>query len=401
MNTATFFRTFLIFFFAVPNSFAQTVPSWHITPAPILDNRYDDIMFINEDVGWAVNFSGVLIKTSDRGNTWQTLNGPVGFFYRSVRFVDSIHGFIGKLAPSNTTAADTNFFYKTDDGGNNWTAVENFPGPGAAGICGMCSVNDSFLYAVGRYDGPAGMYKSADKGITWEYHDMSAYASGLVDCYFWSADSGIVIGDRGTAAQAWDSGGVILSTFDGGDTWQVRYENPERIGVCWKISFPSRNIGYVSLQEFNFNGNCIFLKTTDGGLNWEEKVYSPDYYNAEGIGFINDTVGWIGGDFTHSYMTIDGGDTWIKDTIGITPEPYPFEGALNRFRFISDTLGYGSGMAIYRYSKEEIFTGISTAAANLSLQFEIYPNPSNTNITVLFDLLKSASVKNFTPNISW
>jgi photosystem II stability/assembly factor-like uncharacterized protein len=320
-----------------------------------------------------------VIKTADEGNTWEVLNGPEGEFYRSVCFLDSLNGFIGKLETSNTSPSDTNFFYRTSDGGTSWSVVPDFPGPRPAGICGMYHVGDSVLYAVGRYSGPAGVYKTVDKGTTWQYIDMSTYVSGLVDVYFWSPDSGIVVGDRGIL-NAWDSGGVILSTFDGGATWQERYSNSLRKGVCWKISFPSKKIGYVSKEAFDNNPNMYFLKTVDGGLTWEEKIFYNSYYNAEGIGFINDSVGWLGGGFEFSFATEDGGDSWVKDTFGFG-STYSLE-ALNRFRFISDTLGFASGMAIYRYSKQGFPTGVAEVDKNMKDQVSIYPNPSKGRFKV-------------------
>jgi hypothetical protein len=41
------------------DAIGQNTPSWHLTPAPPGDNRYDDMTFLNKDLGWAVNFSGV------------------------------------------------------------------------------------------------------------------------------------------------------------------------------------------------------------------------------------------------------------------------------------------------------------------------------------------------------
>ncbi|MEP7129262.1 MAG: T9SS type A sorting domain-containing protein [Chitinophagales bacterium] len=383
-----------ILFSGAYDSAAQTLPEWHTTSAPISPGRYDDITFLNDHLGWAAGFSGILLKTTDAGNNWQTLNGPVGEFYRSICFLDSLNGFIGKLQTSVVSPGDTNFIYKTNDGGITWATVPDFPGPRPAGICGMFPVKDSVLYAVGRYSGPAGVYKTADKGNTWQYIDMSAYAAGLVDCYFWSADSGIVIGDRGNV-NPWDSGGVILSTFDGGATWETRFQNTQSPGICWKISFPSRNTGYVSVQSFDGISNEYFLKTIDGGLTWMEKLYSTTTYNAEGIGFINDSVGWIGGSFSNSFATVDGGNTWIKDTIGIIQIPYalPSDGALNRFRFISDTLGFASGVAIYRYSKEGIVGGLAQLSLHEPKILEVFPNPSNSNINVSFMMKEAGSVK--------
>ncbi|NEO62685.1 MAG: hypothetical protein F6J98_20510 [Moorea sp. SIO4G2] len=43
---------------------------WVATPAP-LAGRYDDIFFINPNVGWAVNGNGQILKTEDGGGHWK------------------------------------------------------------------------------------------------------------------------------------------------------------------------------------------------------------------------------------------------------------------------------------------------------------------------------------------
>ncbi len=63
-------------------SHAQTLPDWHVTPAPFALNRYEDMTFLNSQLGWAVDFGGAILKTTDGGNSWQTLNGPIGDNFR-------------------------------------------------------------------------------------------------------------------------------------------------------------------------------------------------------------------------------------------------------------------------------------------------------------------------------
>ena len=70
----------------------------------------------------------------------------------------------------------------------------------------MCRLNDSVGYAVGRWGGPASFFKTSDRGNTWTYTDLSHYMSGAVDVYFWSKDSGIVVGAYGP----WVDSGLIM-----------------------------------------------------------------------------------------------------------------------------------------------------------------------------------------------
>ena len=344
------YSVFVFFLVYVSNAYAQY--NWRGTSSPVQSDRYEDIYFIHPDTGWAVEYRGQIVKTTDGGLTWSTTyqntNGFLGF--RDVSFFNARLGFIGTLT-SNYLQGDTFHLFKTTNGGNTITPVR-LPGPKEAGICGLRRINDSTIYACGRYFGPPAFYKSTNKGTNWSYKDMSAYAGGLIDILFLSADTGFAAGTLGSYNEStarFDSSGILLYTTDGGDTWVRKARTSGDHEGCWKISFPSRNVGYVSIQgltEANF-GARNFLKTTDGGLTWQEINYSNDgYFQPQGIGFITDSIGWISGrnlgnTGIYSYKTTDGGNSWLPDTSIVRG---------NRFRFFGDTLGYVGGTKIYKLS---------------------------------------------------
>lgn len=57
----------LILALALPIAiFAQQWTDTNALPA----GRYDDIYFHNADLGWAVNGSGLILKTENGGDTW-------------------------------------------------------------------------------------------------------------------------------------------------------------------------------------------------------------------------------------------------------------------------------------------------------------------------------------------
>lgn len=334
---------------------------WQQLTLPSALSRYDDMYWRSPQLGWTIDYGGRLHKTSNGGQTWQALNGPSGQDYRSVAFLTDQLGFLGKLTAA-AAPPDTFALYRTADGGQSWAGVA-LPGPvSARGFCGMSVVNDSVMMACGRFEGPPAFYRTTTAGQTWQTVDMSAYAGGLVDCYFWSADSGIVVGCTGGPVNSY---GIVLGTTDGGATWAVRHQTANLADLCWKISFPSRRVGYVSIEDFN-GGDQFCLKTTDQGLTWTELKYANNIrYNAEGIGFINDSVGWIGGDFFSAmYSTVDGGQIWTRSNIAPS---------INRFRFFGDTLGYASGKHVYRITPQSV--GLPGDVANDALG-TAYPNPA-------------------------
>ena len=118
----------------------------------------------------------------------------------------------------------------------------------------------------------------------------------------------------------------------------------------WKIQFLNNSLGYVSLENFT---RALVLKTTDGGETWR-KIDIAGNANLEGIGFLDETNGWVGGwgdeNFTTgtSSFTGDGGQSWTNaNEIGRF---------INRFRFFGTParFGYASGRSVYRFSSQPV-----------------------------------------------
>lgn len=315
---------------------------WQPTSAPNA-GRYDDIWFISELVGWAVNSNGNILMTTDGGENWviQLRNGP---YLRCIGFASPQIGWVGALS-------NTRQLFHTSNGGDNWTLVNNLPADSPPRICGISVVNESVVFASGtNYPNlPARMMKTTDGGGTWTAWEMGQHAALLVDTYFTSPDHGWVVGgktddnnpnppNRSTVKP------VVLRTEDGGATWENRaasiHDSLPEGEWGWKIQFLNDQIGFVSLE--NFSAGAI-LKTTDGGETWERKPINDQQgnINLEGIGFVDEDLGWVGG-WSKSSETRDGGNNWTDaNEIGQF---------INRFRFLGNPVsgGYSSGVTVYK-----------------------------------------------------
>ena len=133
---------------------------------------------------------------------------------------------------------------------------------------------------------------------------------------------------------------MVLETLDGGENWDTVYLS-EQIGEYpWKFAFPTKEKGFISIQRNVRNGSFYHLQTTDGGKNWKEVEHSPNYYYVQGIGFINEKIGWMGGSNTWTYETRDGGESWQKlRNIG---------NGFNNFQTFGDSLVYGVGFGGFK-----------------------------------------------------
>lgn len=354
--------------------FSQTL-QWRNLSSIQPTGRYDDIFFISSSTGWTITYNRVY-KTTNSGDSWslyflQLSNRSLGFF-------DSQNGIIGTLDSVTPLVRTTN-------GGVNWNLVTNYSSMKPRGICGISIVNDSTAYACGTYYSTGRAYRTTNKGESWTlvFNDTSL-ARSLVDCYFWSQDSGMIAGGYNTS-NIYSGSAVILTTTNGGVTWQ-RVFLSSRIGEwCWKIFFKSKNFGVVSIERPANLGLSYFVKTTNRGLNWTEIPFMT--FDQEGIGFINENTGWIGGwgssSNTSTHETTDGGLTWKAVSWGRF---------LNRIRFINDTLAFASGSYVSKYSRTVVgITRLSSEIPDKFLLSQNYPNPFNPITLIEFDIAKQGA----------
>lgn len=328
---------------------------WRPTNAPFASSRTDDIWFLDADRGWAVNSNGHILHTTDGGDTWElqldaSPDPSRPTYLRCVGFADEHVGWVGAI-----TAARR--LFHTSDGGTSWTRVDNLPPGAPPAICGLSVVDERVVYGSGTNfpNRPTGVIKTVDGGATWTATDMDQHATLLVDVLFTDEQHGWVVGGKAEVAHPTrdDVVPVVLRTEDGGATWENRLA-----GIAaelpkgewgWKIQFLDEEVGFVSLEN---DADGAILKTVDGGLTWTRKEVNDPQGNAnlEGIGFVDDQLGWTGGwgdrSFTGGFTseTRDGGETWTDaNEVGAF---------LNRFRFIREPelVGYASGDTVYKYS---------------------------------------------------
>jgi photosystem II stability/assembly factor-like uncharacterized protein len=326
------------------------------------DQRYDDVFFLNENVGWAANgYYSKVYKTIDGGENWDLqleLEEGTAYF-RNIEFINQNIGFVGTL---------NNTFLKTVDGGTNWEAVTNLP-PNVPAICGLSAIGTSTIYGCGAYFSPAYIIKSIDSGDNWTFIDMSAYANALVEILFIDENTGYASGKN-------DDGGVILKTIDGGVNWTSLYNTGIPGEYVWK------------LQDLHSDGQVLFgsvesvsplpgklVKSVDGGTNWVSKEVSDT--DIQAVGFVTETHGWMGGHATGLLETIDGGDNWTDTGVGSN---------MNRIVILNDHLAYASGTTIYKLTDTDLAVPDFPESPRKPLVASLSPNPvkDKLNLSVAF-----------------
>ncbi|MCE7996159.1 MAG: oxidoreductase [Roseivirga sp.] len=172
---------------------------------------------------------------------------------------------------------------------------------------------------------------------------------------FWEAgNSGTTAGFRGLSAVsenvAWasGSGGTVVRTIDGGQSWE-------------NVSVPETDtIQFRDIEAFDENTAivlsaglpAVIYKTTDGGQNWEQKYFSMaegTFYDA--MDFWDDQTGIAFGDAIDGRLlilrTFDAGESW---------EELPFE---NRPQAIDGQGGFAaSGTCLRTQGDENVYIGL-------------------------------------------
>ncbi len=353
------FYAFILLIFISALSFGQG--SWSTLNIPNA-TRYDDVVFINANVGWtAGGWNFKVHKTIDGGETWTEAGLINNKYLRSIEFFDENIGLCGSLDGS---------LYRTTDGGASWTDVAQNIDPVPAGVCGLAKADENTIYGVGIWSEPAFFIKSIDKGLTWTYTDMSAYANSLIDVFFIDANHGFVTGSKSD-----EEGGIVLYTDDGGATWEEKYRTHGFTDRIWKIQTPD-NIHFYGAVEALTEGNPTrIIRSNDGGQTWETVIVNNAYFYCQMVGFIDARHGWTGGNGT-LFETSNGGTTWKKITVGAT---------YNRFIKVNNELAYMTGKKVYKYTR--VITGVPGDESHDPIHsLEVSPNPAKSvaNITVKF-----------------
>ncbi|MBC8242150.1 MAG: hypothetical protein ISR50_00705 [Alphaproteobacteria bacterium] len=176
--------------------------------------------------------------------------------------------------------------YVSDDGGGSWSLA----GMEDREVWQIRSAGNGVLYAGTQ---PAGLFRSDDRGATW--HEITAFAQvpeaaewGIpVDPPLPGRARAIVI-DRDDPRRIWvgvEVGG-IMSTEDGGETWQLNLpgENPDLHMMCAHPENPETlyaSTGYGrkdSVAEM-VEGNAGVFRSDDHGASWQYawKGITPRY----------------------------------------------------------------------------------------------------------------------------
>ena len=293
-------KFFTIFLVLTGLTIAQ---NWEVVNEGNMEYYPNAGVFMDEMTGLYVGSDGVVVKTTDGGESGETVRMPdsSGISWKDVQFANLNVGY---------ACGEEGFIFKTTDGGLNWEMVADTAN-NKADLLDIAVVDENIVYVAGR---DSTMLKTIDGGQTWVRSDFTFEGIDIPDKYkdldgglaFLNADTGVVATDYSKLPMTW-------YTHDGGATWHPV-----------QIDFPQGTTSY-RLYDVAAGGNntivvvgyhyCIFI-STDGGMTYTQSgdyTVSFDRYMVADV--VNDNVIVASGSNGHTVKTVDGGVSW--DTLAV------------------------------------------------------------------------------------
>lgn len=256
------------------------------------------IRFANNNLGIAVGNNGTIVRTTNGGANWQVINSGVNFHLYGIAFI----------SPNVYVIGDGGTILKSTDNGETWTLltrrIKN------EHLRGLHCPDNNLCFAVGANG--AGL-KTTDGGNTWQSMFMD-WPYNVNDLFFFDNNFGLGVGNKGYYATTTNSGALWVRTAVPPDTIE---------------KFSIHGAGGVALTV----GRAGSVVKYSGGWQALQRPAANDLY---GVYMINSSTAWICGSDGYIARTDNGGNSWSRQTTGISQ-------TLFSIYFVNDNLGFACG----------------------------------------------------------
>ena len=307
---------------AAPAAAAKPGYAWHDT-ATGTTAHFRGLSAISATTAWVSGYTptdGVVMRTTDRGATWQDVSPPgaAGLQFRDIEAFDANTAVAMSIGANATdfrmyvthdggqtwnltfTNVEPTAFYDcmtffdrkrglalsdppdgvhfrviaTDDGGMSWHVtglqMPDAPGAFAFAASGQCLTSDHGHRAwFGTGGSEASVFRSNDRGVSWTKAPtpmLFGPSAGINGIAFNGQQRGIAVG--GDFALPTASPDSFARSFDGGSSWNLVPGAPEeyRSGVAWVDGNTAIAVG-LSGSDYSNNFGATWTRFDDGSLD--------------------------------------------------------------------------------------------------------------------------------------
>ena len=262
------------------------------------------VCFSDADAATAVGYEGIIIRTTDGGDSWYSQTSGTGNSLQGVCFSGTMHGWV----------VGRDIILHTKDGGDTW--IRQGPGTYVSFEKVFC-LDTSLVWAVGSdMEDNAIILHTENGGATWT-RQRTGLKTNLFDVYFSDQDTGTAVGGWcGNCTGSPLYGGYILHTTDGGTTWNIQYHDTTIIGY-YGVFLADAGNGIV------VGASGTILRTINGGAKWTRQP-SGTTSDLRDVCFSDASTGTaVGGEVFYPYQggtvirTTDSGITWKRQEIPV------------------------------------------------------------------------------------
>jgi photosystem II stability/assembly factor-like uncharacterized protein len=321
--------------------------------------------------GWVVGDSGVIVHTSNRGQTWAFQNSTIDFFIEDIYFLNARLGW----------GIANDFFYagttilSTTNGGLNWSSRRY---PDTTLVLNTIYYIDSLTGFLGGFGGI--VLKTSNGGGNWIHCQVDS--SG---CSFFPIRQFDFIGNRAIAVGGMiDIAGTVWSSTNGGLSWKSRCVAPEPLYfIMWQDTFNAIATG----GDYEYGASLV--RTSDGGDSWIYEI-SGLFGVGQNIAFRTPADVWLPLGFSSRWAhSLDSARTWEEVFA-------PDSSSIYATVFLDTLTGWSFGTAgsIYRYDTNMIgvYNNQNIFPHETKL-YQNYPNPFNPQTTIRFEVFRTARVR--------
>jgi photosystem II stability/assembly factor-like uncharacterized protein len=308
--------------------------SWSHVQSNISSGLFS-VSIVNSSTAFVAGDNTTLLKTLDAGQTWVTV--PTSGISGNISQIQFVTATVAFLRVGNT-------IYKSENSGVDWSSIITYTDAGGSSVSTFCAITETKLfygttigtvYSAEYSAGWGTVYFYTFAPSTWIRQVKTIVSNGVNIAVFSNNEQLIVSSNSGAnwtpVLRATTDLNYAGAIFINGDSL-VAFTTDERIvssddgGLSWGSASTS-GIGSLTTASSSLSGNGIILggngiqyTTTDFGVSWANKCSTITSNQFNAVYAIDYNNIWVAGAKGVLYRTTNGGTDWASVAPGNTSD---------------------------------------------------------------------------------